>query len=216
MLKWISLFFIITFFYGCAARPQMTRDQWIDNTNRVYSDVTMDQMLLATEKVLRLSDGDDYRFFYEENGFFAERRWVAYMVFAAAVGVDYWLIKVTEDGDKIRVNLTVNSAASGVAATPVVGANNSYVVQSASLPGARVDGNALYSLYWSRLDYILEKNDEWLECNSVYNWVKFKKLWGDFSPLCNIFNVKDDVPQRTEYTGTADPKTYKVNDEKIR
>lgn len=182
---------------GCATpRPQMTREEWLQTTGREFQGVTKDQALAAAEKVLRLADGDDFVIAHNEEGFRASRRWIVYLVFAAAVGTDYWELKASPAPGGVRVTVAVSQDSQAL--TPTATARGDWVATTGPMAGSPVMGNALYDLFWARAEYLLGLREDWMTCPQAQERVKAKTVWGDNGELCNAFNVADTQPTDTD------------------
>lgn len=184
----------IMLFSGCVPKqPQLSRQQWIDNTTHIYDNITKEQAIISAEQVLKLADGDDFLIVHDEDGFYASRRWTVYLVLAAAMGTDYWKVIVEEIEDsKIKVKIQVNSQANAI--TPMATTGGDWTATSTPMAGQPVNGTSIYDLFWSRFEYLIKKRTEWLSCKESDNKIKRGITWGTNEALCNSFNIKDDVP----------------------
>lgn len=178
---------------GCAtAPPQLTRDEWLTMTSRNYEGVTKEQVIGAAERLFRLADGDDFSIVHTEEGIYASRNWLAYMVIAAATGTDYWQLKVIPAGAGVKATVQVNTQAQGI--SPMATTSGAWTATTTPMAGSPVMGTAIYDLFWSRMDYLLGKRPDWMRCELADERVKQKVTWGTNEALCNSFNVKDEVP----------------------
>lgn len=189
----VMLVLLFCFGSGCAKQPQMSREEWISVTTHEYKGVSVNDSLIATEKLLRLADGDDFKVVHMEKGLYATRPWLVYLVFAAAMGTDYWKVTATEIDGGVKMTMYANVSASAVTPMPTTGGD--LTASSMPMAGSPVMGPALYDLFWSRLDYLLGKGEQWTTCEDIYKKVRDKELWGDVAPLCNGFNVADKMPE---------------------
>lgn len=202
MRNGLAVAMIVLMLTGCAVQPpkQLSRDEWIATTNRIYPDVDKDKLIAAAEKVLRLVDGDDFAIQHTNEGFNAVRNWTAYAVIAAASGTDYWNFTVAQTADGNRASLHVSTMSSAIMPMAVGGPDGGETVFSAPAQGAPIDGNLLYDVFWSRLDYLLGKSDKWLTCDDVATMRKSGPAWGNDDPICNSFNIKDLRPDHAMVT----------------
>lgn len=187
------LLFLIATLAGCATKRQMTREEYLETTTRIY-DKTPDEILNASEKVLRLIDGDDFSIAHTQNGLVATRNWVVYLVLAASNGSDIWVINTepTKDG-KTRVTTSISTSMGGTIA-PMGG----QIATAPGMSGMPAYGNASYDLFFKRLEYLLGLRAEWITCSEANNLVKTNVVWGDNSAICNSFNVKNTDPRTGE------------------
>lgn len=177
---------------GCAHEPAMSRQQYLAMTSRYYPDRSAEQVIAAAERVLRLADGDDFKFAHNPKGFVASRNWTIYVVLAASSGTDTWVLDTVPSGPGTRVNLQVGRQAAAI--VPVSTTSGAMTATSLPSVGSPVEGTATYDLFWARLDYLLGKRPDWMSCDVADKRVSQRIAWGDNSALCNSFNVKDMTP----------------------
>lgn len=178
---------------GCATtQPQLSREEWISVTSRTYDGVTKEQVIGAAEHLFNLADGDDFQIVHTEDGLYASRGWMVYMVFAAAIGTDYWQLKVVDTGSRLKASVQVNTQGQGV--SPVATTNGAWTATTTPMAGTPIMGTAIYDIFWSRMDYLLGKRPDWMTCQIADERVEKKITWGNNQALCNAFNVKDQKP----------------------
>lgn len=198
MFKWCVkkvaiISFLLVALGGCAAKqPHMTREEWLNLTSREYKGVSKEQALSAAERLLTLADGDDFKIMHTQEGLYANRNWMVYMVLAAVSGIDYWSVRATPIQSGVMLSLQVNRQMSTIA--PMGTAAGDWAASSMPMGGTPVEGAAIYDLFWARMDYLLGKRSDWMTCEAANLRIKEKKVWGDNEPLCNSFNVKDEEP----------------------
>ena len=177
---------------ACAKQHRLSRQDWLQISNREYSGVTQEEILLSAEQLFTLADGDDFHFVHTDDGIYATRNWMVYVVFGMASGTDYWLIKTTPTSKGIKVSIQVNRQAQVM--VPVVTTGGDMSATSTPMAGAPVDGTAIYDLFWTRMDYLLGKRKEWMSCKEADARVSKGIVWGLNEPLCLSLNTKDDTP----------------------
>jgi len=195
---------------SCATTRNMPREEYLRTTTRTYDGLSKDEILNKIEKIFLLSDKDDYSFAHTPNGMQANRRWLVYLILAASSGTDSWAINIEEKDGKSLVSVNVSTSSGTVAASPNGGSgantlttpSNSYILQ----------GNSIYYLFYSRLDYLLGKSDKWLTCSEFEKFISEENktsevYWGLTDPLCNSFNIDDLKPERR----IAQDKTKKLS-----
>ena len=188
------LVFLSAILTGCATpHKQLTRDEWMQATTRTYAGVNKDQVLSATEKLLRLADGDDFNIIHTESGINATRNWIAYMVIAGVSGTDYWDIRATPIERGVNVSVQVSTQSQNTA--PMQMGSNWMPVNSTN-PGTPAYGVAIYDIFFSRLDYMLGKRANWMTCKEADERVKNGSTWGNNEALCNSFNMTDSLPNQ--------------------
>ena len=159
--KLILICVACTIFAGCAANtPRLSRQEWLDLTNKTYQGVTKEEVLSAAETVFDLADGDDFVISHTQEGLQATRNWSVYLVLAAAMGTDYW--KVTAVENEGAVNVSVQANTQGQAVTPMATSNNGWTATTSPLAGTPILGTAIYDVFWARLDYLLGKRNDWM------------------------------------------------------
>ncbi len=190
LLNFIALGGVLTV-AACATPPrELTRDEYLAMTTRSYKGVSQKKLMDTAEQVLRLADSSDFKLHHKKNGFLATRQFVGFYVIAAVNGTDYWDIDVSGS----QMTLAVSQAASGMSAwaTPDGGA----VPVTIAGQGQPIQGDALYRLFWARMDYLLGKSkDEWPTCAWMTQQIRDGHAWGDLSPLCGQ-DVKDLSPEK--------------------
>jgi hypothetical protein len=143
---------------GCAAAPHQVRDRddYLAEATRVFPGESRERVLKAAETVLRISDPTDFEFRYTLTGFTGLRRYFIYAVLAAASGREKWEF-VTEPepaGLRASVSISEEGTTSGGAYS-----RNNYEGAMASVP--------LYRLFWSRVEYMLNKRPDWVTCEQA-------------------------------------------------
>lgn len=178
---------------GCATQRQMTREEWIQVTQREYK-ATQGDALKAAEKVFRLSDGDDYDIAYTDDEIKAQRAWIAYFVFGAAVGTDYWSLKAKQSSaDSVVLSLSAVTQGSAVGPMPTT-SPGVYAASATPAASSITKGTALYDVFWARMDWMLGTRKDWMDCKTADQRIKAGVTWGVNEALCNSFNVKDMAP----------------------
>lgn len=193
---------------ACVSRPPISRDEWLSMTNRIYEGVTKEQTLTAAERLLRLADGNDFMIAHNDDGFIATRQWTVYLVLAAAIGTDSWVVRAVENGHgETRVSVSVSTQAGGIGAV-ATGSNTAAPLTMPAM-GASVNGTAAYDVFWARMDYLLGRRQLWMDCRVTDGRVAKGLVWGDNSALCNVFNIKDDVPEGAMIHESESPEIEK-------
>lgn len=190
----VSTLALLSVLSGCVApHPPMTRAEYLDTVTRTYADTTPDQVLTATEKLMRLADGNDFQISHSADGLRAARNWLIYAVIAMANGTDYWDVKATPSpaGTVVQVQVSTQGSATGVIAT----GQGNYAPLTTVGGGNPVPGNAIYDVFFARLDFLLGRREDWMTCDVANDRVEKKIVWGDNSALCNTANMMDAAPE---------------------
>ena len=182
---------------GCAGQHrQLSREEWLSTTARIYSDVDKETVVGAAERLLRLADGQDFKIQHTEDGLLASRNWMSYVVIAAATGTDYWRLTVTPlpEGTKATIQVSMQGSAITPMMTAGPGAGTGWTATSGPMTGAVIDGPLLYDIFWARMDYLLGKKTAWMTCADADALRAAGTSWGNDDPLCNSFNMTDAHP----------------------
>lgn len=182
---------LMTLLVGCVTRPTMSREEYLSTTQRTYENKSQNDVLNAAEKLFILSDADDYKFHHTDNSLNASRHWLVYLVIAASMGTDNWIIQTNEVKGGTKASAMVSTSAGAIGATYI---NNNPGTITTPSTGTLATGPAVYELFWARMDYLLGKSDKWMTCDDLQKMKEKKLTWGDDSALCNSFNVKDELP----------------------
>ena len=187
----ITVFVVTAFLTGCASQPMdaMTRDEWNAETKRVYSDIGEDKILEAAEQLFVLWDGDDFSFSHGESELNASRTWSLFALVSYVDGTDHWRVTTKKIADQ-KVEVRVSLAAANSSSSMVIGGAAPFMGPAIST-GTNVDTPYIYRLFWSRLDFLLGKSNDWYSCDK---WKKFAGV--DRIALgtpCNPL-AKDDNP----------------------
>lgn len=181
---------------GCATQRQMSRDEYLQTTQKEYQGKSSDDVLRAAERLFVLADGDDFTFHHTDESLSASRQWTVYLVLAASMGSDNWLIQTKNTQDGVKVSAKVATQAGAVAPMATTGGDWT----ATGLPGGGniVQGTAIYDVFWARMDYLLGKSDKWMTCEVADSRVKAGITWGSNEALCNSFNMKDHQPDKLQ------------------
>lgn len=191
-------FFVVVIFSvllsGCITAPkQMTRDQFLQTTQRVYPGVDKERILKNAEEIFRLSDGSDYSLSYTEKGLQAIRRYQVYLVLNVLSGNFVWNVDTEDTPAGTLVKISAEGR-SGHLLAPTI----AYPINT---PGS-------YDLFWSRLDFLLGKSDQWVSCRIARaEHQKDNDVWRDLEPWCLVTDDKNPPGVKEETINRADPKT---------
>ena len=173
---------------SCATNRSMTREEWLTNTQKTYTGVTKEELIKKAEEVLTLADGTDFRFAHSEKGFTASRKWIVYMVIAAAMGTDSWSFEVQEKNGKLIASVQAGTQAGSI------GADGNGGTFTAPTMGEPIQSAATYKMFWDRLDYLLGKRTDWADCRTMKEQIKAGQIWGDLEHICDSITLNDDAP----------------------
>jgi hypothetical protein len=142
---------------GCAAAPHQVRDRddYLAEATRVFPGETRERVLKAAETVLKISDPSDFEFRYTLTGFTGLRRYFIYAVLAAASGREKWDVMTEPDSAGLRASVSISEEGT----TSGGYSQNRYEGAMASVP--------LYRLFWSRVEYMLNKRSDWVTCEQA-------------------------------------------------
>jgi hypothetical protein len=138
---------------GCAQPHQIAdRQEYVAEATRAFPGETRERVIAAAQKVLKLSDPQDFDFRYTIDGFVGLRRYFVYAVLASQSGQEKWEFATREQPGVIEASVSISEAgrvSGGYSTTPFERAMN-------SIP--------LYRLFWSRVEYVLGRRPDWISC----------------------------------------------------
>ncbi len=142
---------------GCAAAPHQVRDRddYLAEAIRVFPGETRERVLKAAETVLRISDPSDFEFRYTLTGFTGLRRYFIYAVVAAASGREKWEFQTETDPTGLKASISISEEGTSGGGY----SRSNYEGAMASVP--------LYRLFWSRVEYMLNRRPDWVTCEQA-------------------------------------------------
>ncbi|MGX7950201.1 hypothetical protein [Oleidesulfovibrio alaskensis] len=183
-----ALLMLILLLSGCAAggsvpaeEAELYREKALAASVRVYENVTPDQALQAAETVLTLADPQDMSITRKKHGIAGTREFFRYLVVTAAAGTDYWTVNAVpaENGTRVQAIATGKEA---YVLGPQTGAEP--VADNSILQEDMVLSQALYTLFFERLDYLLGRSATWPDCKAAAKTTAERGLLGDIDMLC--------------------------------
>ncbi|MEC9292101.1 MAG: hypothetical protein VX730_06855 [Pseudomonadota bacterium] len=204
--------------YGCNKQaPELSREEQFNqdeerkvfeatHMTRIYKGKTQEEVIIAAEKLLTLSDPKDTKFIHNKNGFLANRSWLWYAILTADSGIDKWEVH-TEEQSNNSIKMTVTLNTGGVN----YGDNSIYAIgegitfagrKKMTQPELFQNRKDLYSLFWKRMDYLLGKTQTWTTCEDFKNQLGLNKLHQEekvkkgnkLNPLCGSLSA-DKLPE---------------------
>lgn len=183
---------------GCATSrigPQ-DRASWQALHTHVLKGVSEQQVLDASEKLLKLAD-HDFTFDYPPHQLVGDRKWSVFLLIAATSGTDHWRLTTRDVPDGIELTVEISRQIATMVPQQTVGVTGPGAGGTAvgfgsnTLPGESVKGEFPYQLFWSRLDYMLGKSQTWTTCKQAEAaWVGRKH---DSDLLCAV-HTDDNSP----------------------
>lgn len=168
---------------GCNQTAQVNdRASFLTEATRVFPGETRERVIIAAETVLKQSDPADFDFQHSMRGFVGSRAYMVYAVIAAANGKERWEFETEEEAAGIRAVLQVSDAgtASGGYST------SQYEQRLASVP--------LYRLFWSRVEYVLHRRNDWASCAEATDALGPNPTIEALSGLCGITSDGRNAP----------------------
>jgi hypothetical protein len=143
--------------FGCAAAPHQVRDRddYLAEATRIFPGETRERVLKAAETVLRISDPTDFEFRYTLTGFTGLRRYFIYAVLASASGREKWEFLTEPDPTGLKASISVSEEGTSSGGY----SRSNYEGAMASVP--------LYRLFWSRVEYMLNRRPDWVTCEQA-------------------------------------------------
>ena len=165
---------ISIFFIGCSKPHQIVdRADYVAEGTRTYAGVNREQVITAAEKILKVSDPQDWDFRYEQAGFTGLRRYLIYAVLAAQTGREKWEFH-TEQSGKNAITASVTISEAGMA----------YGGYSANPYEGKMANIELYRLFWARMDYMLGKRPDWVTCEMAREGLQESRMQAPLAGLC--------------------------------
>ena len=162
MLNFLKISFLLIMFVfitGCGSTNHLTIAEQIAKNEKekemskyFFNDVNKIQVAGAIEKVLRLSDGNDYSISYQESKIDVKRTSVIYLVFYAGIKNDRWEIFLEEKNNGVYVSIKTYVSSQEMVAV---------------FPEREIVKGDLYNLFFNRIEYILGRNTKWQSCEEV-------------------------------------------------
>jgi len=198
MKKIVVIFLTLSILTGCAAQRKLTRHEYIalrekydQLRTKVYKNISKEQVLDAIEKLFNLAD-DDYQISYGKNGCIAYRNWCLYLVFAAAFGKDYWYILVNENMNETKVTIREVTQSTAFVGT-ATGNGGAQITTFPSMINPDIideielkTRDAMYTLFFKRLDFLLGMSNEWLDCKKARQYMRDNNIKGNLDPFCVV------------------------------
>ena len=189
-MRLFTVIAILLLLSGCAQK-QLSRDESLavnarseQARVRTYSGIPKEKIIAACEKALKASDSKYEIVRHTEDGFYAKRRWMMYVILAAASGEHHWKLSVIEQGDNSIAELK-GWMGEGVSMAPFpissAGANETNIFIAPSL----------YNLLFARIDYFLGLRKDWLTCDAAQLTKDPLEVSDPFGPLCTMVRATD-------------------------
>lgn len=142
---------------GCATAPHQVRDRddYLAEATRIFPGESRERVLKAAETVLRISDPTDFEFRYTLTGFTGLRRYFIYAVLAAASGREKWELQTEPDPTGVKASISISEEGTSSGGY----SRSNYEGAMASVP--------LYRLFWSRVEYMLNRRSDWVTCEQA-------------------------------------------------
>ena len=182
-------------FVGCVTLKPMTREEYLDVTQRVYTDTNQNNVLAAAEKLFNLADKSDFVLQHTENSIIGTRQWSMYLILTAVFGSDHWKVRAIDVGGVTKVSVMVTSTYSQ--SLGIVDADSGSVdtIMTPGLNGTPPVGPAVYKLFWARMDYLLGQSNEWMTCKDMDVLIKEKETHGNTEVLCQALTMNNKLPE---------------------
>jgi len=190
-MKLLVSVLIITLFVSCASNRQLTREEFLAVGQKTFKDVDKEKLIKAAQEVLTLCDGTDFQFSHTPNGFVGSRRWLIYMVLAAAMGTDFWYFNIEEKQNELKASLYVSTSSGNIGG--YYGGNGASTITTPN-QGFPIQGTAIYDIFWNRLDYMLGRTNQWMSCDDELDKIRKGETWGNLENFCGGVTVNDDPP----------------------
>ena len=159
---------------GCATKPKISEEEMKAAMTRTYQGVSSGQVMKASEKLLKMVDEKRFQFTQSGNQLTATRSGEIFTGMysggkSRVSGV--WLVNTKEMGKS-----TVVKIEAAWKTEPLSTGLSSKV--------KRPEGTAVYKLFFSRLDNLLGKSNEWMTCEGMKKAIQQGEASGDIRMLC--------------------------------
>jgi len=165
---------------GCATKPKMSEEEMKAATTRTYEGVSSEQVMQASEKLLKLVDESRFKFNRDDKQLTATRSGQVFTNIGKADVTAVWLVKTQEKDKSTVVTLEAGwkrqSLSTGVTSRNV----------------KKPEGTAVYSLFFNRLDNLLGQSNEWITCEGMKKAIQQGEASGDIRMLCAY--ADDKIP----------------------
>ena len=170
----VGTLIVIIGLWGCATKPTFTEEQMRAAKTRTYKGISSEQVMQASEKLLKLVDEARFQFKRESSQLTASRSGEIYTGIysgGAANVTAVWLVK-TQEKDQSTV-VTIEAGWKRKALSTGITSNIK-----------QPEGTAVYNLFFSRLDNLLGKSNEWMTCEGMNKAIEQGEEFGDIRMLC--------------------------------
>lgn len=159
---------------GCATKPKISEEEMKAAMTRTYKEVSSEQVMQASEKLLKLVDEKRFKFNRVDNQLTATRSGQVFtgMYSGGKSNVSgVWLVNTKEKGKSTVVTIEAGWKSEPLS-TGVLGKVK------------RPEGTAVYNLFFNRLDNLLGKSNEWMTCEGMKKAIQQGEASGDIRMLC--------------------------------
>lgn len=185
---------------GCSTNKKLTREQYLNLTNREFKNTTKETLIKNAIQVITLMDPDDVTFHHTDSGFVAERNYLIYAVLAAERGKVVWNFSTKEMKDgSIKASLAVQRMASTFGGTVTTGGEAAATGYGSTQ--AFTASSVPYVYFWERIAFLNGNSDSWPTCNELKDRMnrEKEKLFGDEFEICGLTddylpgNLSDEI-----------------------
>jgi hypothetical protein len=156
---------------GCATKPKISEEEMNAAMTRTYEGVSSEQVMQASEKLLKLVDEARFKYNRGDGQLKATRSGQLFTNIGKANVTAVWLVKTQEKG-----NSTVVTVEGGWKRQAMSTGKTEKV--------KRPEGTAVYTLFFNRLDNMLGKSNEWMTCEGMKKAIQQGEASGDIRMLC--------------------------------
>jgi hypothetical protein len=156
---------------GCATKPKITEEEIRAAMTRTYKGVSSDQVMKASEKLLKMVDEKRFQFSRADNQLTATRSGQLQTNIGTSKVTAVWIVK-TREMDKSTL-VTIEAAW-----------KRQPLSRGKTEPVKRPEGTAVYTLFFNRLDNLLGKSNEWMTCEGMKKVILQGEASGDIRMLC--------------------------------
>lgn len=205
-----ALVLLLLALVGCAAQNGAVHDPAAEEYNALrrdydasrtkeYADVSVAKAVKAAARIFELADGG-YNIIVGKGGVIAHRERVSMESMLTGVPGDYWYVDVRPSGSGVVMRLRRTAEPDPLTSLNAEDHKGTpeKLVDAATMDPVETwlseltDNNAVYGIFFKRMDWLLARNNYWLYCRAGEEYMKMEKFSGTLDALC--LDAKDKRP----------------------
>jgi len=175
----VGVLIVIVGIGGCATKSKVSEEEMQAAMTRTYEGVTSDQVMQASEKLLKLVDESRFKFKRTDNQLTATREGQLQTGVGKAHVTAVWLVTTQKKGKSAIVTIEA-------------GWKREALSTGLTSKVKKPEGTAVYKLFFNRLDNLLGQSNEWMTCEGMQKAIQLGEASGDIRMLCAY--AEDKLP----------------------